>query len=310
MAAFFGLSALFVRPGGVHEILAAQRFLLVAFFFWALLGFAVDLVRRDAVPTLTDAIELGGILGFANWSHIQGVLWFLPAVISLRVLISAYLSVSKAGQAALLAAAAVVVLAAPAIAAFHDDVPWGFDIALYMLPAALLCRAAFSWTFPGQTYAGLIVFIGAVALLAVLEPAASFNGYTHRVDFAQFNVLANPLNYGILCIALAALVSAFIGITGTMWLRVLGGFSLCIFLLHLHIARLAVAIAPFPQSTVLEGFYWVALVVGSCGAAVLIGMTLSAAIPTVARYLGLAAQAPLPQVDWLRARFGREGPSR
>ena len=235
---FLALSCLFVKP---FTLLAQSRRglqILVPYGLWLALEQPRRLLEHPA-GLLRDA-------AMGNWAHVPSILWFLPALFTTNLLLALGRRALAGGPrrrwavhgAALLLGGGAFVLA-PRLAQVHDQIPFGADVALFLLPflwglgqvwrhRAALSKRCGPWLAPGALAA---LLLGGVAV-RVCEAVKTHGGYARRVDFAQFSVPETLPGYLGMALMGAALVVLASRAPRLPWLAVIGRYSLPIYLLH------------------------------------------------------------------------------
>lgn len=293
--AFFLLSGLFVRPAkSVVRALWDQRVIFCVFILWGL-------AFNRAILWPLDPAAFARFIFLANWPAIHSPMWFLPCLIGLRLLVSLWLSSPTWLRTVLLAISLIVILQQDHIAAAHTEIPYGLDIAFYLLPAIILARHVIRTPFLDSIpqIASAAAFIVCIALLWVLEPLKTYNGFTSKIDLAQFSTTDTPLNYSILVVGLLALIATFKKMTRPRLsgraMIMLGIYSMPVFILSMGIMKRWVSQIPSPSSLPL-GLAYVScgVLLGGFGP-ILLSKALERVLPRrVAEYMGLAASISQP----------------
>jgi fucose 4-O-acetylase-like acetyltransferase len=286
--AFFALSGILsTKPKSLRSLLMAQVPLFTAFLFWSLLS-RWELLRAG------DLKGVAMLVFFGNWHTVQGVTWFLPALISTRLLVGVWLWARPWGKSTLLLASAAIVATHAFWASVNDWIPYGLTIAFYFLPVVAAGRVLHQrLKNSGPTLVKIIaacLFLSASISLYRLEPLQTFGGFTHRVDLAQFNVCDDILNYLLLAVMIVSLVAYFSKARGDEVTRTIGLFGMPIFLLHPKI--LTVLTSKIPHVHMLTGAIGalVLSVVISIMIAIAVSLVFSRALPRLSRYLGMTPQ--------------------
>jgi len=237
---FLALSCLFVKPATLARTWARARQLLVPYGFWFILA-----QPRQA---LDHPLALLGDAAMGNWSHVHSSLWFLPALFTANLLVA--LGRTRAGRRnwagpglGVLGIAAF--LGAPHLANRHPWIPFGADVALFLLPfvwgigqvwrhRAAICARAGAWLLPAALAA--LALGGLLARLC--ERVKTHSEFARRVDFAQFSVPETMPGYlGMFLMAAALVLLAHRlehapGAAVRRCLEAAGQASLPIYLLH------------------------------------------------------------------------------
>ena len=227
---FLALSCLFARPWSVAQTGQRARQLLVPFVFWLAVAHPGLLSR----PWL-----LARDAAMGNWASVQSVLWFLPALFTANLLMGCWRRCAPLARLPLGALVLGTCVCAGRVALWHDTIPFGLDVALFLFPfiwiidqtwrrRERLLRAAGPWLAPAAL-AGLVL---GGALVRVCERIKTHSAFARRVDFAQFSVpetLPGYLGMTLMGVALVLLASR---VPAPRWLAAVGRCSMPIFLLH------------------------------------------------------------------------------
>lgn len=183
--------------------------------------------------------QLLNVILISNWQSIKNVLWFIPTLITLKILF--YISNKKIIINILITILSIFTIY------FHDliqinrnTIPWGIEIAVYLYPLAYACKFIYEKNDGLQKYIDnyKLIIIGIFILVSLLfykrVPLNTVTKWHHRLDLAQFSVPGFEgyfyLFLMMICIALISKckinknIICFIGI-----------YSLPIFLIHLII---------------------------------------------------------------------------
>jgi fucose 4-O-acetylase-like acetyltransferase len=260
MALFFSVTAVHTGALPLGKLLRRLLAIILPLVFWIcwpvlsyfLESYIFNAQRPPFLAFVTGPVWnwLKGQLGripYGDWSHV-GLLWFLTALASFVVLMTAsghlwrYTGRSRFGRPALLGLLCfgwcTLIVFAPALAQAHvtGSIPWGMDIAAYLLPLGLLHR----WLYQHREQATSVsawVLVAALVigelLLTNFEPIKTHSPYAYRVDFAQFSVpvtLLGILGFFLLTSSLFLLVLRAPVVRAFAWL---GFFSLPIYVMHM-----------------------------------------------------------------------------
>lgn len=209
-------------------------------FFFAVLFYAAAfhvVVAKDAFTSQTLA-DLVAALAFADPWHLQVatgfiVLWFLPALLSVVLLMAVYDAVAFPGRAAILAVALLVHLAVGAVPmAFKQYAPQGFLIALYIFPLGVAMRSVLPWLGEARR-PGLIAASCASAVLACW---AFERGREVEVATLVLPTLREPLTVLATDVSdlgfLTVLIIASRRLAALPAFALVGRYSLLVYLLH------------------------------------------------------------------------------
>jgi len=216
----------------------AIRYLTPFLFAVLVYSLAFHILVAPREPLQAIARELGTALFFANPTSLHTatgfiVLWFLPALLSLVLLMGVMKSATKSSRIAIIVVATAVHLTVGGFAPwFKQAVPQGLLIALYILPLGLILRAGIPW-FTDRSHAKKI----AVGSIAILILCWSFeHHYGIEVATLDLPTFRTPLTVSAtdasdLCFFLAAFICA--PLLGRLpAVKLLGRHSLVIYLVH------------------------------------------------------------------------------
>ncbi|MFM2090141.1 MAG: Acyltransferase family [Planctomycetota bacterium] len=295
---FLAVSALFLAWSGPARLVRRLGMILVPYALWMLILRRHQLIQ-DPVALFTD-------IAWGNFAHVMSVLWFLPALASLTVLMSAW-RWAEAGPGPIRALAAAGLLAAgtaawtcvPWLIPWHDRIPFGADVALVLLPWVVVIdrlwrsRAAILPARPGLALASAaaLVVVG-WAMLHLLEPVKTHNPYGHRIDLAQLSVALTPGGIVGMTALAAGLLLAADRLPAPRLLVAIGMASMPIFILHYEVlVRAAHRAHRFAADPAAAWAWALAAFIVAIAAPWLAARIASALIPAAA-WLGLASGAP------------------
>ena len=225
-------------------------------FFFAVLFYAAAfhvVVAKDVFTSQTLGDVMAALV-FADPWHLQVatgfiVLWFLPALLSVVLLMAMYDAVAFPWRAAILAVALLVHLAVGAVPnTFKQDVPQGFLIALYIFPLGVAMRSL----LPFLTEARRANWIATSCAIALLPCWAFERGHEVEVATLVLPTLHEPLTVLATDVSdlgfLTLLIIGSQALTALPGLAVIGRYSLLVYLFHpifykpilgvfLHVAR-------------------------------------------------------------------------
>ena len=124
MPAFFILGGLFIRK--TREELRSILPLLICYIFWLTLN------KRN--PDVAARAFL-----YSNWDSLKSILWFLPALISFKLILSIQIK-AHWRNGALVFLTTFIIIFHNQIQKEHNLIPWGLDIAFYLFPMALISK--------------------------------------------------------------------------------------------------------------------------------------------------------------------------
>jgi fucose 4-O-acetylase-like acetyltransferase len=235
---FLALSCLFVKPFTLRRQGRRALQILVPYGLWCALEHPRQLLEHP--------LALLGNAAMGNWSHLGSILWFLPALFTTNLLLALWRREQLAGPrrrvlanaaAGLLGAGAFVL--APRLAPWHGRIPFGVDVALFLLPflwgmdlvwrhRTALAERCGPWLVPAAMAA---LPLGGLAL-RTFESVKVHGGFARRVDFAQFSVPETLPGYVGLFLMGSALLILATRAPRLPWLASIGRYSMPIYLLH------------------------------------------------------------------------------
>ncbi|MDG2535782.1 acyltransferase family protein [Sphingomonas sp. HITSZ_GF] len=296
VSAFFALSGVLVKPfKSWSNTVRGVAPLITAYLFWVL-------VSRAEYVTGLQWVRIADLVVFANSRAINGIMWFLPVLVSLRLVMQAYFSVPRPVRLLFLAVSAGTVLFHGEVERIHGWVPWGLDTAFYHLPIALAARHLYLNRRPGDArfVVPALLFLVAVAALYIFQPM----GVLHRILIADFVVPANPPLYLALGVTVCALIVAAARIRPPYFLVVAGLFSFPIYILHAKLLQVGSGFIGIGGPW-LSPILFVLLTAAATLIPVLVSAVASAVSFPLARYFGMAPGSPDPRWRSLRSIFLR-----
>jgi fucose 4-O-acetylase-like acetyltransferase len=231
MPAFFILGSLYLKSFKKELISAIP--LLVCYVFWVVLH------RRD----LDIAAQ---VIIYSNWNTLKSILWFLPAIISFKLLLSFQPKNTywRIGVLGLLGFCSILFHNQLQVA--HQYIPWGLDIAFYLIPIALIAKFHFDFEMPRTIMAisdmqkyvlFTIIFLIFSILFFIRVPLNTFTVWQHRLDLAQFSVPSFEGYFYLTFMMLAMIGIAKIKVEKNI-ISFIGRKSLSIFIFHLLVIEL------------------------------------------------------------------------
>lgn len=172
MPAFFIISALLVKKE--TNIIKTSVPIVAAYLFWVMFS------EKDIIGFLS-AIRL------SNFSALESVLWFIPALILVRLFAKLSL-LHSAYKILFLILGAIVIIFKDKIYEFHGLVPFGVDIAIYLMPIIILLQQLKRQRYLKSNFLPTILFLILTAFMYSSTPNSSLSSYFHKVDFAIFLV--------------------------------------------------------------------------------------------------------------------------
>lgn len=192
--AFFVLSSLNIKPSLIDELKGIKQIVII-YLFW--LFYSV----------LNNNSSLPNVLFYSNWHHLKNVLWFLPALITFKLHLSAL--TNNYIKWISLVLGVLTIINSDSVASYVEIIPWGIHIAFYMTPCILIIRALsreldFISRFSSvkATIILSIFFIVLLGIFITIESHVTRPYRNHFLDLAQFVV---PSVFGYICLVLMML---------------------------------------------------------------------------------------------------------
>lgn len=274
MPAFFILGCLFIKSfkREINSILP----LLGCYIFWVVL-------HKRNPEAVAHAII------FSNWESLNSILWFLPAIISFKLLLSLqFTGVLVYWRTVLLAIMGLITIYFHSeIQVKHNVIPWGFDIAVYLAPAAIAAKLYYNSKplILEKVIADrskFIMFLLIFSIFSIFSMAfvvrTSLNTYTvwhHRLDMAQFSVPGFEGYFYLTGMMLAMIGVARIKMKENI-LSLVGNKSLSIFVFHIY----AIGLTNKYLFIVSDNVLWVANII----VAVILSMLFSIVLLKISRH--------------------------
>jgi fucose 4-O-acetylase-like acetyltransferase len=249
MPAFYILGCLFIKSFK-REINSILR-LLGCYIFWVVL-------HKRNPEAVTHAII------YSNWESLNNILWFLPAIISFKLLLSLqFTDVLVYWRTVLLTIMGLMAIYFHSeIQVKHNIIPWGFDIAVYLTPAAIAAKFFYDSKplILEKVIADRSKFIMFLMIFFIFSMAfvvrTSLNTFTvwhHRLDMAQFSVPGFEGYFYLTGMMLAMIGVARIKMKENI-LSLVGNKSLSIFVFHTY----AIGLTNKYLFIASDNFLWVA----------------------------------------------------
>jgi fucose 4-O-acetylase-like acetyltransferase len=234
---FMAVSCLFVSRFTWRKTGSRALRILVPYGIWFALSHPWRLLFAPA-----------GLLGdglMGNWTHLQSILWFLPALFTANVAMALWRRLESRGlwvrvllDAGTMQLSLFAFLFAREVARLHDRIPFGLDVVIFLLPFLLAMgrvwrlRPALARLGGALAPLALLALGLGWALVRFCEDLKCHGGFQRRVDFAQFTVPERLPGYlGMLLMGAALLLLADRIPFRRLW-AALGRFSMPIYLLH------------------------------------------------------------------------------
>jgi len=246
MPLFFGLSALFVKSFSWDYLLRRFLQMMVPFYFFAIID-PINIVFRIMHPGLGVApllfhlnfLDVIKTVFIGSGFYLQSALWFLPTLFLCDLFFSAVYKY-RCNKIVILVSGAifcVVLFLAKQIQVQHVHIPYGVDIAIYMVPLLFLLHYVYKNKFRLLKYNAVIYVAGIILssfLIFYLIPEKTQNGISRRFDLAQFDVPANLWGYALICVLSLCIFILFLYIDRVTIFSRIGLYTLPIFLFHTY----------------------------------------------------------------------------
>jgi fucose 4-O-acetylase-like acetyltransferase len=252
MPAFFMLGCLFIKSFK-REIKSIFP-LLGCYIFW------VVLQKRNPEAVAHAIIH-------SNWESLNSILWFLPAIISFKLLFSLQFTGALVYWRSVLLTimGLITIYFHREIQVIHNVIPWGFDIAVYLSPAAIAAKLFYNskQLILERVISDRSKFIMFLLIFSIFSMAflvrTSLNTFTvwhHRLDMAQFSVPGFEGYFYLTGMMLAMIGVARIKMKGSI-LSFIGNKSLSIFVFHTY----AIGLTSKYLFIVSDNVLWVANII-------------------------------------------------
>jgi fucose 4-O-acetylase-like acetyltransferase len=230
MPLFFVIGVYYIKPDSIKKNFRKSLFLLVVY------AFVVLLLKRDIKTTFFSLLA-------SNFRTLNSILWFIPALVTLRSLVFFGLQ-SIAANWVISIFSVVAILNRESFGCNSVFSFWGLNIAVYLYPIAYSQHKLFRVLNDKVKTEGskkiriallyFILFLLFVCVFYVRVPIQDVYGFSHRLDLAQYNV---PEIEGYLYLLI---ISAMITCLSCTDIRIqifecVGKVSLVIYLLHLPV---------------------------------------------------------------------------
>jgi fucose 4-O-acetylase-like acetyltransferase len=229
MPLFLVISVLFIKT---NYVWLGKRAMLILgpYLFWY--------VFAQKKLLLSDPLRLLANVFWGNWSTLHSTLWFLPALFTLNMLVFLFYKSKNYTQYILLFLSLACFVCARQLMTVHAQIPFGIDIALYMLVLAYLTKTIYKHRETCKNIS-LWILLTAITLstlaLFYMEPVKTHTPFHAIIDLAQFSVPVTVPGYlaflGLSC----SVFILFLKLPPLHLLSVMGAYSFPIFLLHLKI---------------------------------------------------------------------------
>jgi fucose 4-O-acetylase-like acetyltransferase len=244
MPLFFALSGLFVKEFSWSFF--AKRFaqLMIPFYFFVIINPEAIILRLFNPPMGPPPLLFGFSLKVfikqvfvsSGW-YLQSALWFLPTLFAVNILMSVWLKylTNKFLAAIFLLISLAVLFFARAVQLKHYTIPYGLDVAFYLLPFLMLARylyikREFFLRYNPAWFAAAAV----VALLPIVYfvPKDPPDALTGRLDLDQFSVPDTLWGYAMVFLFSILIFLFFMHFRRKSIFSTVGLYTLPIFLLN------------------------------------------------------------------------------
>ena len=296
---FLALSCLFAKPFSATQLKARAWQILLPYALWVALTSPREFLGQP-LRLLQDA-------AMGNYAHIPSILWFLPALFTSNLLVALWRRACDAGPGAriplcagLMLLSLATFLFAPRLALGHPRIPFGLDVALFLLPFFWVIDQVWrrrQWL--ADKLGGVLVPAALLALplggglVRSFERVKTHSAYARRVDFAQFSVPETLAGYLGMTLMAGALLLLAGRLRWPRWLAAVGRASMPIFLLHyLLLFGLTRCIGWAGESRGWLLLYGLAVIGLIIALAMLAAQGVTRLSPRLAGWLGLKSVAP------------------
>lgn len=196
MPLFMALGVFFIRSLSLREAKKHFMTIVVPFAFWRLINLPLKFLATG-LPGATNAIA-GLVVG--NFAFLGSPLWFLPALFALKLIFGGGLALRQRlpkTQFSIVIVVATVLWSiyfyySPVIAAYHvaGYIPWGIDIAVYLLPYAVIIRWLYlhAEKFKYSRLVAVAAIIAGDLLISHFEAIKTISAFPAVIDLAQYSV--------------------------------------------------------------------------------------------------------------------------
>lgn len=223
MPAFFVLSSLNIKTKFSEEVKKIKQIFIVYIFWLTVTSFKNNFSFLDS-------------LIFSNWEHLRNILWFLPALMTYKLIFS--LCSNKYFKYLFFLLGVFTILFSNEINLYLGSIPWGLNVVFYMAPCTIILKDLYPKIDFIKKYSkiSLIIFLttfflGFLYIFYFIESHSNQILGNHYLDFAQFVV---PTKAGYFCLS----IMMFIIVTMTKiriksnFLAYIGRNTMPIYLFH------------------------------------------------------------------------------
>jgi len=246
MPLFFGVSVLFIKGFSLQYL--GKRFLqlMVSFYFFVIID-PVHTILQIIHPGLSAApllyypafLQIIKTVFVSSGFYLQSPLWFLPALFVTDIIFSFIFSY-RFNKTILFAFGIIfcgVLYFAGRIQTIHSHIPYGVDIAVYIIPFLLLLRYIYDNKNFVLKYNPLFYLAGIVLsslLILWLIPETVAGAGNRRLDLAQFFVPNTIMGYILICALSVCIFVFFLYLNKATIFSRIGLYTLPIFIFHTY----------------------------------------------------------------------------
>ena len=177
-------------------------------------------------------------LFMGNWASLESIFWFLPALFSLNFFFFLFFKNNRITKSTLIVDSFLMFVFANHIMSFHNLMPFGLDVALYIFILAYLIRLIYenkNWIKNLNLLMLIVAIIISSLLLFYFEPIKMHTQWHSRIDLAQFFVPVTVIGYVSFIVINLSIFTLFLKIKPNRVLEFIGTYSFPIFIMHLII---------------------------------------------------------------------------
>lgn len=236
---FFAVSAINVKSFSRAFLIKLTLSILLPYAIW----FFRPSIIYNPVEDIRIIIKKAPAFLMGNFTYIQSVIWFLPALFTSNLIISLFrknkfLINDKRILVILLSLWILYFHLIDVIAVVHYKgyIPFGIDVAAYLLPFCL----GLSWVYKNEQrllqrinkFVIISFILTGVFLIRNFEPGKTHSPWHHIIDLAQLSVPTTYLGLLGFIILITSILLLFLAIKPIPLLVKIGKYSFPIFLLH------------------------------------------------------------------------------
>lgn len=242
MPIFFVCSCLFVKQINKQNLCRRFQQILIPFAFWYFLELSHFIYNWNDILSIKFFKEYVYSLFWGNWAHLNAsALWFLPACLSLNLLIG----IAKINKIALYIITFISICIIFNVdwirENMHTQIPFGIDIALYLFPIVMIIANIYHIKNKGNfkmlklRFIIPIVIILSVIIWKIFPCQEEY--WLHKIDYSQF-LLPQGFLYIINFFFIYFWFEFLYSLKKIKFLTFLGENSLIFFILNLPIVKI------------------------------------------------------------------------